>query len=446
MDDSENMTQGSEDLTGVDHRDSASAEEPTEALSLKVTSFLRLCWLRRKTVFGICAVGILISIAIAVVEPNRYTSTTTFMPPDSTSAYSNVMNMMTSNSSAASLGSQLLGLNIPGDVFVSIMQSRNVLDSLIVRFDLVHYYHSHLMMDARQSLASDTKVEQDRKSGLISVAVTVTNPELAANIARGYVVELNRVLNDSSASAARRERVFLEGRAKEVKQQLDDSSKALSQFSTKSGAIDIPAQARSMVDSGLRLQAELIAGRSQLAGLRQTYSEENPRIRAAEARNAELQHEIAVMGGFDQPTGTNSDAKKGAYPSANELPGLGLTYYDLERKVRMQEALWEALTKQYEVAKVEEAEQTPAARVLDVANVPERKSGPSRRLIVMVGAVLSLLVAGILVVVQTVWEGMDPLEEPKKLILEISGAVMDGRHWYWSLPGMRRVRRRQMGS
>jgi hypothetical protein len=64
----------------------------------------------------------------------------------------------------------------------------------------------------------------------------------------------------------------------------------------------------------------------------------------------------------------------------------------------------------------------------------------------MVGAVLSLLVAGILVVVQTVWEGMDPLEEPKKLILEISGAVMDGRHWYWSLPGMRRVRRRQMGS
>jgi hypothetical protein len=59
----------------------------------------------------------------------------------------------------------------------------------------------------------------------------------------------------------------------------------------------------------------------------------------------------------------------------------------------------------------------------------------------MIGAVLSLLAGCIAVVAQTVWERMDPQEEPKRLIAEIAGAVLDRRHWYWSLPGMRGIRR-----
>ena len=93
------------------------------------------------------------------------------------------------------------------------------------------------------------------------------NPVLAANLAQGYVEELNRVVTDNTTSAARRERVFLEGRVKDVKQNLDDSASKLSQFSTKSGAIDMPSQTKSMVDEGLKLQAELIDGRSQVGGI-----------------------------------------------------------------------------------------------------------------------------------------------------------------------------------
>lgn len=316
------------------------------------------------------------------------------------------------------------------------------MDSLVTRFDLAHYYNAKREIDARKSLGADTKVSQDRKNGLITVSVTLKNPELAANIARAYVGELNRVLTENSTSAARRERIFLEGRLKEVKQQLDESSQALSQFSSKSGAIDVPAQARSMVDAGLRLQADLVAGRSQLAGLRQTYAEDNPRVRAVEARNAELQRQLDEMGGFGQQSGSGHDGQESAYPSVSQLPALGTTFYDLERSVKVQEAVWEALTKQYEMAKVEEAAQTPSARVLDVADVPEEKSGPHRRFIVMVGALLSFLVACVTVVAQTVWEKMDPQEEPKKLILEIADAVVDRRHWYWSLPGMRGIRKR----
>jgi hypothetical protein len=148
------------------------------------------------------------------------------------------------------------------------------------------------------------------------------------------------------------------------------------------------------------------------------------------------------MGGFGQQNGASHEADAGSYPSVSKLPALGLTFYDLERNVKVQEAVWEALTKQYEMAKVEEAAQTPAARVLDVANVPEEKSGPPRRFIVMIGALLSLLAGCTSVVAQTIWEKMDAQEEPKKLIFDIGGAVIDRRRWYWSLLGMRRTQGR----
>jgi uncharacterized protein involved in exopolysaccharide biosynthesis len=442
MDNSEVQTPDPELRPQSDEIDTTTDQEVSEGLVPKMARFLRLCWFKRKTVFTILAIGISISLAIALLEKNVYTSTTTFMPPDSMSASSNLLGMMASSSAATSIGSQMLGLETPGELYVSILQSRNVLDGLISRFALANYYQAHMMIDARKSLARDTQVSIDRKSGVISVSVTVTNPGLAANIARGYVTELNRVLTEASTSSARSERIFLEGRVKEVKQQLDDYSKALSQFSTKSGTIDMPNQARSMVDAGLRLQTELITGRSQLAGLLQTYAPDNPRVRAVQARNAELQRQIDALGGKNQPPASDNDLQKGGYPSAGELPTLGLTYYDLQRKVQVQEALWEALTRQLETARVQEAEQTPAARILDVADVPERKSGPSRRLALMIGTVLSLLVACISVIAMSIWDGLGPQDEPKKLILEIADGVMDRRRWYWSLPGIRSIHHR----
>ncbi len=421
----------------TDEVESADAEEVGEALSVKVARFVRTCWVRRRMVFGILVTGILVSVLYAFSLPNMYISTTTLMPPDNASQISDIIGLLSPSGSTAQLGSEALGLSTPGDLFISILKSRNVQDGLINRLNLAHRYHARNIERARSSLEGATKIEQDRASGVLTISITDTDPVTASNIAQGYVEELNRVLTDNSTSAARRERIFLEARVKEVKQSLDDSAQKLSQFSTNSGAIDMPSQTKSMLDEGLRLQAELIDGRSQLAALRQNYSEDNSRVRALEAHNAELQRELDKMGGLTRESGASADANKSLYPPADELPVLGLTYYDLERKVRVEEELWEILTKQYETAKVEEAAEIPAVRVLDAANVPLVKSSPSRSLIVELGAMLSAVFALIAVFVREVWEEMDTVDEPKRLIRDAVGAAANSRWWIWGVPGMR---------
>jgi uncharacterized protein involved in exopolysaccharide biosynthesis len=444
MDYPQSATPDQELLAEAHDAESATGAEVGEAMNLRITRSLRLCWMRRRMVFGILAIGILISILYAFLLPAMYTSTTTLMPPEGASANSSYLSLMASGGPAAAAGSSLLGVKTPGSTFIGIMKSRTVQERLVTRFNLVHEYKSHLIEDACIQLATDTQMVEDSKSGIITIRVDARNPVLASKIAQGYVEELDRVVTTNSTSAARRERIFLEERLKEIKKDLDDSAKSLSQFSTKSRTIDIPSQGKAMVDSGLKLQDQMVAARAELAGLRQSYSEDNVRIRAAHARIAELQRQIdKMMGSTIEPS---LDANDSAYPSVSELPALGLTYSDLERRVRVEELLWNSLTMQYEAARVQEAKEIPTVRVLDVANVPQHKSYPVRRSIVLLGAMLSLFAACISVLGLSVWEEMDPQDERKKLVAEIVGTTLNSLQWFWNLPGMSWIHRHLKGS
>ena len=65
----------------------------------------------------------------------------------------------------------------------------------------------------------------------------------------------------------------------------------------------------------------------------------------------------------------------------------------LSREAKIQEMLFELLTREYELAKIEEAKSMPTIQILDEAVVPERKSKPKRRQMVMLSAIVALFVS-----------------------------------------------------
>jgi uncharacterized protein involved in exopolysaccharide biosynthesis len=422
MDDFQSVTTEPEALADSIDFEGIEAGQPYEEFSAKAARLVRLLWQRRKIVLRIVAAGIVCSLIYVLLLPNIFSSTATIMPPGNSSPYSNLLSAF-AGPTAGSITSETLGLDTPGELYVAILQSRNVEDGLISRFNLMDYYHARLIADARNGLAGDTKVSSDVKSGVITVTVKARSAVLAANLANGYVDELNRVLTTNSTSSARRQREFLEERLKGIKKDLDDSSKALSQFSSKSKTIDVDTQAKSMVDQGLKLEGELIEGRSELASLRQVYSADNTRVKAAEARVAELEHQIELMGGVSGATNQKNGGNS-LYPTATELPTLGLTYADLDRKVKVDEELWATLTKQYEAAKVEEVKEIPTARVLDTGVTPEKKSAPTRWLIMVIGTFLSFLVGCFAVIGLERWREIDEQDEPKRILTDIFNAVV----------------------
>jgi capsule polysaccharide export protein KpsE/RkpR len=180
---------------------------------------------------------------------------------------------------------------------------------------------------------------------------------------------------------------------KEVKKDLDGAESQLSQFSSSNATLDVQDQSRVMMTAAANVQGELIAAESELRGLQSIYGEDNVRVLAVQGRIAELRSQLEKMSGSKATAG--SDLSSGQlYPSLRQLPRLGATYYDLYRQTKIQETVYEVLTNQYELAKVQEAKEIPAVKVLDRPDVPERKSFPPRTLIVELGTLLALL-AGI---------------------------------------------------
>ena len=308
----------------------------------------------------------------------------------------------TGNAGLGGLAGDLLGVKSSGALFVGILGSETVQDRLIDEFQLMKVYHDRKIEDARKDLAERTEVSEDRKSGIITIGVTDHDPNRAAGMAKAYVGELDRLVAQVSTSSARRERVFLEGRLEKVKGDLDLAAKNFSQFASKNSAIDIPAQGKAMVEAAAVLQGQLIAAQSELSGLEQIYTGNNVRVRAVQARVNELQKKLNEIGSAGTQGG--SPAENSLYPSIRKLPLLGVTYADLYRQTKIQETVYELLTQQYELAKVQEAKEIPTVKVLVPAIVPTKKTFPPRILIALLGTMLGITLAMMWILGKTQWD------------------------------------------
>ena len=424
--------------TGLEFPEPIEIPEPQElphaSGSERILAVLRLLWKHRPFLYRATAAGLVIALALAFLIPKQYESTARLMPPDSQSG-SGISTMLAALSSVktesmggglGSLATNLLGAKTSGDLFIGILQSRTVQDRLIDDFDLKKVYHVRWSQDARKKLSSNTALSENHKSGIISITVTDRDPHRAAGMAKAYVDALNGLVVQLSTSGAHRERVFLEERLKGVQQDLEGAEKDFSQFASKNMAIDVKEQGKAMVEAAAVLQGQLIAAQSELEGFRQIYTDNNVRVRSVEARIAELKRQLEKFGGSsnDQETGSNPDASgDAAYPSIRKLPLLGVTYADMYRRTKVQEAVFEALTREYELAKVEEAKEIPSVKVLDPADIPEKKSFPPRLLITVLGAAFSFVMGAAWIIGTARWQKLDPQHPAKAVALEVIGGA-----------------------
>jgi hypothetical protein len=179
------------------------------------------------------------------------------------------------------------------------------------------------------------------------------------------------------------------------------------------------------------------------------------RVRSVEARVSELRRQLERLDGDigpakmdaaknagartyaakndaaeNVPTGKETfPAGHSAYPTLRELPLLGVTYSDLMRRAKIQEAVYETLTQQYELAKVQEAKETPSVKVLDAASLPEKKVFPPRLLIMFWGALLGLAAATFRVVGGNRWRQLDSRNPGKLLAHEVLQTVHTVMPW-----------------
>ena len=409
----------------------------------RVFNAVRTLWEQRRFLAAVVTRAALLVAVIALLLPTTYESKTELMPPDQQSGAAGMLaSLMGSGIGSASsssmssgsggmgagimnMASDMLGLKTSGALFVSILSSDAVEDDIINRFDLRKEYWVSTYAAARKKLKARTDMQEDKKSGVITLKVKDHDPARAAAIAAAYVDELNRMVASLNTSAAHRERMFLEDRLKVVKQELDQSSKAFSEFSSTHNTLDLKDQGQAMVQAAATLQGQEIAAEAELRGLEQIYTANNIHVKSVRARIAELQHQIEKLGGAETKPEPDLDQNQGLYPTVRQLPIVGVTYTDLYRRFRINETVFETLTKEYELARVEEAKEIPSVKVLVPAEHPERPSGPPRILIFVGGVLLAFIFGSAWILSNEAWQNTDPSNRRKRFAEEVAGEIND---------------------
>ena len=407
-------------------------ESQDREMLVRAIGRIRLLWRQRQFLFRFTCAAMLLSVAVALLIPNRYDSTARLMPPDQSNSNMAKLALLAGQAGEGlgALAGDALGLKSSGALFVGILESRTVRDDVVSRFDLRKAYGDRRWEDARSDLADNTEISEDRKSGIITVRVTDRNAERAAAMAEEYVEELNRVVAQLNTTSAHRERVFLEDRLAQVKQDLETAEKDFSEFASKNTALDIPEQGKAMIEAAGALQGQLIAAQTELEGLKQIYTDNNVRTRTMQARVDELRSQLQQLGGkpdLDSPRNNGDDGT--IYPSIRELPLLGVGYSDFYRRTKVEETVFESLTQEYELAKVEEAKETPSVKVLDPPDVPEKKSFPPREAMVLSSSVLAFAGAALFVFARAQWDETDPNHPGKALAREIAHSLDASMPW-----------------
>ncbi|HET6145871.1 MAG TPA: Wzz/FepE/Etk N-terminal domain-containing protein [Candidatus Acidoferrales bacterium] len=395
---------------------------------------LRLIWSRRRFLLRVAVWGLVLGILTAFVIPKRYESTTRLMPPDQSGSGMAMLSAALGGRSGGGSGStggigaiagDLLGMKTSTDLFIGILQSRTVEDDLIDKFDLRKVYRDRYYKDAREDLESKTDITADKKSGILKIRVTDKDPKRAAAMAGEYVAELDHLVTKVNTTSAHREREFLEGRLAEVNVELESAEKNFSEFASKNTALDIPTQGKAMIEAAAALKGQLIVSQMELQGMRQIYSDNNVRVRGLQARVDEIQKQMQQLGGA-AGEGPDSSGQKGdpsLFPSIRRLPALGVNYADLYRNAKVQEAVYETLTQEYELAKVQEAKETPSVKVIDAPDVPEKYSFP-RPSWVIIGGTLLFLLSGIAWIFGSKhWKGIDSRDPAKSFVIEIASSL-----------------------
>ncbi|ABB24733.1 Wzz/FepE/Etk N-terminal domain-containing protein [Pelodictyon luteolum] len=303
----------------------------------------------KKLILGLPIAVAVIVAAVTLFMPVTYTATTTLLPRGEDK-----------------------------NIFVSLIESQPMGDSLVARFDLQKAYGVTSLRDARAVITEATSVKLE-KDGSITLDVDDSNPERAAALANAYPGMLQKLTSQFILTPAAERRMLLEKQLPDAERTLEEAGSAMQEVQAGAKSGSMGGNVASLVKAASELKARIAMKEVELVVIGNidagTFQDGLPR----QQLNA-LWEELAAV--------ENNPAFISRVSSKEQA------YIRAVGALKYAETRLDALRRQIELAKVAEQREAPRVQVLNRADVPLDPSKPQRSKIVLIAA----LAAGFLAV------------------------------------------------
>jgi uncharacterized protein involved in exopolysaccharide biosynthesis len=355
------------------------------------------------------AVAVL-AVIYALLQPNIYTAKTVILPPQQ--GQSTASMLLGQLGGLAGLAGGAAGIKSPNELHIGMLKSRTVADKMIARFNLQKKFEAKTMEATRAALAGGTEIKSG-KDGFITIEYSSGDPKFAASIANAYVEELDKLNNTLAITESSRKRLFFEKQVKATRDNLVAAELGMKQTQERTGLIQLEAQGQVIIEAASSLRAQVTAAEVKLQSMGSFATPQNPDYQKLQQNLTSLRAQLAKVQGNGQ------QGRGDIMVPTGKLPETGLEYLRKMRDLKYQETLFELLSKQFEMAKIDEAKDAALIQVVDKALVPEQKSKPKRALIVILATLMAFFLGVLFAFVReaTARASLDPASAERMNLL-----------------------------
>lgn len=367
----------------------------------RVKLLINLLKAKRKGVALIIAGSLVLSVIAFFAQTRIYKAEATIMPlKNSSSSLSAVLGMFGSIPVEPSF-LRNFG-NSDNDRLMAILKSETIALNTIQSLDLLPLLFPKKWdekskkwknekkqphpKEAAKIFQEDVLRLKESEQGTILIQVKFKDPKIAANIANQLLKELDGFINQSSFSVAKKNREFLEARLEEAKKELGASEEDFKNFQEQTGIILLDSQTEAMIELVAQLEAQKVAREVELGVLTQIASDAAPKVQL-------LKDELKALDKKIKEFTEGTQSKDNLLPSLKKSPSLGIEYVQKKRDLLIKEKIFELLTQQYELARIEENRELIAFEVLDKPLVPHKPCWPILWINLAVGLFVSSLLS-----------------------------------------------------
>lgn len=255
------------------------------------------------------------------------------------------------------------------------------------------YASDHPETNLRKAILGRLDLSMDDESGLLTISYTDIDKHLATNIVNAITDLLEEEFNKIDTIRNKNQLKVVEDKRLKVEIELDRLENEILSFQNKHNLVDVNIVFSELMKQIAELQSQLLMKNVAIDSFSQISSIRDPGYLKLVSERDALVRAIEIV----------EEGKTGNYPPLDKLPELSLKLEYLKRELDVQATVYKSIITQIESLKLTTDGTGPTFQVLEMARIPEIKSGPSRGKLCIIVTLVGFFLSIIFVFIKDAW-------------------------------------------
>lgn len=284
------------------------------------------------------------------------------------------------------------------DLAIKLATTNSFLYKLDKEFDLKNIYNEDInpkypKTSLRKIINEKLKIKMDESSGILVITYTDIDRTIATKIVNKATDILEEEFLKIDVIRNTNQFALVEDKKHKVENEIEHIKKETIKFQKEHNLVDVDIVFDELMKLVTVMQTNLINKEIEIESYGSVSNVADPGYKRL------LNEKKSILNAIEKL----QNGEIGNYPPVKELPKLALELGQLKAEMEIKQTVYKTIIQQYESLKLTSGGTGPTFQVLEKADIPEIKSGPSRSKLCVLVTIMGFFLSLIFIFLKEVW-------------------------------------------